>query len=157
MEHTIIIISFFLIYFHISGLATTNILRLTSGNTLTIMSSKCKCDNCGKKISAFYQLPIVSYIICKGECKNCGTKIPVYPLIMEIAVFIGMFLITVLFEFSVKGVVFSFLYYEVVRITTIQLRGRRNSQFVKQYIIAVLLMLPFCLLACFVALLYSEV
>lgn len=157
MDHTIIIISFFLIYFHISGLATTNILRLTYGNTLTITSSECKCDSCGKKISAFYQLPIISYIICKGKCKNCGVKIPVYPLILEIAVFSGMHMITALFGFSVKGVAFSFLYYEVLRITTILIRGKRNSQFAKQYVFAVLLMLPFCLLTCFVALLFSEI
>lgn len=39
MERIIIIIAFFLIYFHISGLATTNILRLTRGNVSTVLAS----------------------------------------------------------------------------------------------------------------------
>ena len=92
-EHLIIYLALFFIYFHIGGLATTNILRLTKGNSNFVLSSKCECDSCGFKIPAILQLPVVSYIICKGKCKNCGTLIPVFPLILELAVMIGMFLI----------------------------------------------------------------
>ena len=62
MNQIIIITAFFLAYFMVSGLATTNILRLTSGNTLPVLSSKCVCDSCGKKITPFFQLPIISFI-----------------------------------------------------------------------------------------------
>ena len=51
------------VYYHIGGLATTNMLRLTSGNSLPINSSKCVCDNCGTKITPFFQsrsFPILS-------------------------------------------------------------------------------------------------
>ena len=157
MEKSIIIIALFVIYFHISGLATTNIIRLTAGNKLPVLSSECKCDSCKKNISAFFQLPIISYIICKGKCLHCNSKIPLYPLFLEITVLIGMCSITVLFNFSIKGVVFSFMFYEFLRILLVKIKGRRNSEFVKQYLIAVLLMIPFFLFSCFVVILYQMV
>ena len=110
---TIIIIAIYVMYFFISGLSTTNILRLTSGNSLRVLDSKCVCDNCGSRINVFLQTPIVSYIICKGKCLKCGCAIPVYPLILEICVFVGMCTITTLFKFSYGGVVAAFLYYSM--------------------------------------------
>ena len=153
----IIVISLFLIYFHISGLATTNILRLTANNNLPVLASKCCCDSCGAKIPPHLQLPIISYIICGGKCKNCGTKIPVFPLILELTVLSGMSAITLLLNVTFVAVSASFLFYELVRIVTVVLKGKRNTQFGKQYLIAVLAMLPFYALTLFVAVLYSIV
>ncbi|MBQ2943228.1 MAG: prepilin peptidase [Ruminococcus sp.] len=155
MNQLIIIISFFLIYYHISGLATTNILRLTANNTLPILSSKCYCDNCNTKISFFMQLPIISYIICKGKCKNCGTKIPLFPLLLEIVIFSGMSVISAFSNFSYFGTLLSFLFYELIRLITIILKGKRETQFLKQYIISVLAMIPFFLMTMFVAVIYN--
>ena len=157
MEKLFIKTALLIIYFHISGLATTNIIRLTAGNTLSILSSECKCDVCKKNISAFYQLPIISYIICKGKCQQCKAQIPLYPFILETTVFIGMSIIAVITDFSVRGVILSFLFYELMRILVIKIKGKRHSQFAKQYLIAVLLMVPFFLCACFVSILYQIV
>lgn len=157
MDHIIIIVAYFLIYFNISGLATTNILRLTSGNKLPILASKCRCDNCGTPITPFFQLPIVSYIVCKGKCGNCKIKLPIGALLLEIAILIGMFAISVIFSFSGLGVTLSFLYYEIVRVIVVVKRGRRQEAFVKQYVIAVISMIPFYLLTLFVSLIYSVV
>lgn len=155
IESIIIYIALFLIYFHIGGLATTNIIRLTKGNSSPVLASKCVCDNCGSKIPALLQLPVVSFIICKGKCKNCGIKIPIYPLILELVTMIGMFLVSVAFKLSILGVTASFLYYEVLRIILICLKGKRGSDFTKNYIVAVLSMIPFYLLTLFVSLIYS--
>lgn len=153
----IIVFSLFFIYYHICGLATTNILRLTTNNTLPILSSKCYCDNCGTTIPPLLQLPIVSFVICKGKCKNCGTKIPLFPLILEIIIFLGMSVISSLTKYTYIGISVSFLFYEIVRITTILLIGKRKTQFAKQYLIAVISMIPFYLSALFVAFLYKIV
>ncbi len=151
-ERIIIYISLFFIYFHIGGLSTTNILRLTKGNSSSILSSKCVCDNCGSKISPFLQLPVLSFIICRGRCKSCGNKIPIFPLLLELIVMLGMSLISFVFNVSVLGITASYLYYEVIRIFVIAINGRRDSSFTKNYIIAVLSMIPFYLLTLFVAL-----
>ncbi len=153
----IIVFSLFLVYYHISGLATTNILRLTANNTLPILSSKCYCDNCGATIPPLLQLPIISYLICRGKCKNCGTKIPLFPLLLEIIIFLGMSIISSLMKYSYISISISFLYYEVVRIVTILVIGKRTSQFGKQYFIAVLSMIPFYLSSLFIVLLYKIV
>ncbi len=158
MQDKIIIwVAMFIIYFHIGGLATTNILRLTKGNKATILCSKCICDNCGEKIPALLQLPIISYIICKGKCKSCGTKIPVYPLILEVLVIGGMYLITTLLSYSYLAILLSFIYYELTRIVVIMILGKREEAFAKQYFIAVVAMLPYFACSLFVAMLYSVV
>lgn len=154
MHQVIIIVSMFLIYFHISGLATTNILRLIKGNTSPVLTSKCFCDNCGMAIPPYLQLPIISYVICKGKCKSCGIQIPVFPLLLESTILFGMFAITVLLRCTFAAVSISFLFYEIVRIVTVLVKGKRDNQFGKQYVIAVLAMIPFYVLTLFVALLY---
>lgn len=156
-NQTIVIASLYLIFFHISGLSTTNILRLTSGNTQSILSSKCYCDTCGMRISPFWQLPILSYIICKGKCRSCNSKIPLFPLFLEITIFSGMSLITSFFQYNFAGICLSFVFYELIRILTIVFKGKRNLQFTKQYLIAVISMIPFFLSALFIAFLYNIV
>ena len=155
MKQTIVVIALFFIYFHISGLATTNILRLTKGCKTSVLSSKCVCDSCSSKIPPFFQLPIISYLLCKGKCKFCGCKIPVSGLILEVIVLIGMSLITILCMFSVYGVLLSFLFYEIVRIAVIIKHGKRADSFIKQYVIAVISMIPFLFCSIFTALLYG--
>lgn len=157
MEQGIIILAFFFLYFNISGLSTTNILRLTSGNELPILASKCVCSNCGSPITAFYQLPIISYALCKGRCKNCKVKIPVQGLMLEFTILIGMFLISATMSFSLLSITLSFVYYEVIRIVILVINGRRQNGFAKQYFIAVLAMLPYYLITLFVALIYKAV
>ena len=155
MKKTILYIAFFFVYFHISGLSTTNILRLTRGNSRPVLDSKCCCDKCGYVIPPILQLPIVSYIACKGKCKNCGVRIPEFPLQLELIVLMGMFVITVLMQCSFCAVGFSFLFYELIRIVVVIVLGKRAEQFAKQYVIAVLAMVPFYVLTLFVALIYS--
>ena len=157
MSKIIVTVALFYMYYHIGGLATTNILRLTAGNTLPVLSSKCVCDSCGAKIGVFNQFPIVSYFVCRGKCKNCGAKIPVFPLVLETVVMAGMATITSICRMSYGGVILSFLYYEVVRIVVITIKGRRDEQFKKQYLIAVAIMLTYWIPTLWAAFLYTIV
>ena len=157
MEKIIVIVAFFFVYFHISGLATTNILRLTRGNELPILASKCVCANCGAPITPFHQLPIISYIVCGGKCRMCKSKIPIDGLILEIVVLIGMFLLSFFWNFSFLGVTISFVYYEIVRVFVVVNKGKRASLFAKQYLIAMMAMIPFYLMTLFVSLIYTAV
>ena len=143
--------------FFISGLATTNILRLTKGNTLPINSKKCNCSICGGKITPLMQTPIISYILYKGKCKYCNTSIPLNGLVLEIITCVGMTLIAALFRFSPLGILWGFLYYELLRIMFILVLGKRETEFAKQYVIAVLSMLPFLCIVEFEALIIEFV
>lgn len=157
VEHIIIISALFFVYYNIGGLSTTNILRLTAGNTLAVNSSVCKCDVCGQKIMPWMQMPIISFVNCKGKCKNCGVTLQLYQLLLEIIVMFGMAFITMLSKFSYIGVIFSFAYYELIRIVFIKLRGRRKNEFKKQYLIAVISMMPFLLICLFIVMLFAIV
>ena len=157
MEKCILIVALFTIYFHIGGLATTNILRLTKGNKADVNYPHCTCDNCGYNIPPFLQFPVISYVITKGKCKNCGIQIPKYPLVLEIAVMLGMFLITVVSRFTVLGVLLSFAYYEGVRVFVVKKLGKREEEYEKQYKKAVISMIPFVLCTMFVIFLYGIV
>ena len=144
-------------YFMLGGLATTNILRLTKGNTLGVFSSKCFCANCNMRITPLNQLPIVSYIACKGHCRQCHTPLPKYALVLELLVFFGMSVISAVFHFRPYGVLVSFAYYEVIRIIFILHFGKRETQFVKQYLLALIAMAGHLAIVEFMALLLREV
>ena len=157
MERTVFLLAFPGIYYHISGLATTNMLRLTRGNICSVWESRCTCDACGAAIPPLLQLPIISYVLCKGRCRQCGAAIPRFSLVLEVTVWCLMTLLTALCGFSVMGVSLSFLGYELVRVAVLALYGRRETDFAGQYIRAVVSMLPFYGMTVFVALLYSVV
>lgn len=157
MSRIVVIIGLFYMYYHIGGLATTNILRLTAGNTLPVLSSKCVCDSCGAKIGVFDQFPIVSYLACRGRCRHCNTKIPVFPLLLEITIIAGMIIITCIFHLSYLGVIASFLYYEIIRVLVIMVKGRRKEQFIRQYVIAALTMFTYWIPTLWAAFLYTIV
>lgn len=142
-------------YFHIGGLSTTNIIRLTKGNSLPVLASKCQCSNCGSKIPPLLQLPVISFIVCKGKCRECGIKIPIYPLVIEIATMLGMFIISVLLNLSILGITLSFLYYEALRILILCIKGKRKNNFTRNYALALLSMVPFYLSALFISLIHS--
>lgn len=150
-----VIIGIIISYFTLGGLATTNILRLLKGSSFHVYSSECSCPNCGGKITVPMQTPIISYLVDGGKCRYCKSPIPINGLILEIIIFVGMTLISSLLHFSFFGVICSFLYYEAVKIGYILFYGKRESAFVKQYILSFFAILFLWLLVEFMALLLS--
>ncbi len=149
----VIVCAVCLAYYVIGGMATTNILRLLKGSYLSVEARNCYCDNCNLKISLIDQTPIISYFFCKGKCRHCGVKIPRMGLILEIIVFSGMSLLSALFGFSLLGVLMSFIYFELIKLVYIFRYGRREKNFLKQYILSILINVPLFLLVEFMALL----
>lgn len=48
----------------------------------SVKSGRSVCDNCGKEILWYDNIPLLSYLLLSGKCRNCGKKIsPRYPLI----------------------------------------------------------------------------
>lgn len=147
----IIRIAICLTYYHICGLATTNIERLCKGSNLSVTYSKCFCPVCNKRINWFLQLPIISYIICRGRCRNCASKIPTKSLMLEIIVFTVMTVISAAFDFSPKGVLLSFGCYELIKLIYIKLNGKRDKSFIKEYFISMLFIVFFLTVTEFMA------
>lgn len=56
------------------------ILRLPRGQSLANPPSHCPA--CGKTLSFFEMIPVLSYVVLRGKCRHCGCKIsPMYPLV----------------------------------------------------------------------------
>jgi leader peptidase (prepilin peptidase) / N-methyltransferase len=50
--------------------------------TYNLVVPRSACPKCGAMISAWQNIPVVSYIFLRGACANCGAKISIrYPLI----------------------------------------------------------------------------
>jgi len=50
--------------------------------TFNLMLPASRCCDCGHKITALENIPVISYLFLKGKCSECGTKIsPRYPII----------------------------------------------------------------------------
>jgi leader peptidase (prepilin peptidase)/N-methyltransferase len=72
---------FFLLGAAVGSFLNVVIHRLPEGKSL--LSPPSHCPICGKSIRWFDNIPIISYIILKGECRDCGTSIPIRYLIVE--------------------------------------------------------------------------
>ncbi|MDQ3876845.1 MAG: prepilin peptidase [Actinomycetota bacterium] len=48
----------------------------------SLATDRSRCPRCGKVISWYDNIPVVSYLILRGRCRNCGQKISIrYPII----------------------------------------------------------------------------
>ena len=95
------------------------------------------CSDCGKKLSFFEKIPVLSYIFLRGKCRHCDKKIESTYIILELITGI-LFLITV---YSLKldiidinitdfiSFIFIGLYYTYIILTIgTELKSKRISQ-----------------------------
>jgi len=48
------------------------------------------CERCGKYLTVYELIPILSYILNKGKCSKCGYKVPIYYPLSELILGMGM-------------------------------------------------------------------
>ena len=62
-----------------------NVVILRYGTGKSFAKGSSQCFSCGKKLSWYELVPILSFLFQKGKCKGCGSKISwQYPLIETI-------------------------------------------------------------------------
>ncbi len=60
------------------------IYRLPRG--LSLIRPPSSCPQCGTRIKAYDNIPVLSYLLLRGKCRSCGLKIsPAYPLVELLA------------------------------------------------------------------------
>lgn len=47
------------------------------------------CEKCGKYLTVYELIPVISYFIFKGKCSKCGFKVPIYYPFSELLLGIG--------------------------------------------------------------------
>ena len=58
----------------------------SSASTYNLMVPRSACPNCGHAISAWENIPVISYLLLRGKCKECGTAISLrYPVIEAVS------------------------------------------------------------------------
>ncbi|ACV28689.1 prepilin peptidase [Anaerococcus prevotii] len=50
----------------------------------SIVFPRSHCESCGKSLSPFELIPVISFLIQKGRCRSCGSKISPDNIFMEI-------------------------------------------------------------------------
>ncbi len=60
---------------------------------VSILKGRSWCDKCGKGISWYDNIPILSFLLLRGRCRNCGKKISARYLIIELMTGIGFLII----------------------------------------------------------------
>ena len=50
----------------------------------SIIYPRSHCESCGKSLSPFELIPVISYLIQKGRCRSCGARISPDNIFMEI-------------------------------------------------------------------------
>lgn len=64
------------IYLRDSQVTPSSYLRLQRSSWTYLLLGRSRCDSCGKSISWFQNIPIISYGLLKGKCSNCKASIP---------------------------------------------------------------------------------
>lgn len=65
-------------------------------NGESIATGRSRCDNCGRQIAGYDLIPVLSFLILRGQCRYCGHQIGPLPLATEL-VSIAVALIPVAF------------------------------------------------------------
>ena len=90
----------------------------------SIATPRSMCPGCNSLISAYDNIPVISYILLKGKCRNCGIPISLrYPLVETIS---GLTAIAVFMRFgiSAEGLIYFTFVSALIVITFIDIDHR---------------------------------
>ncbi len=138
MSLHIIHISILFTFYIIGAFSTTDILRLSKGNTISVSAPDCHCPVCGNKIPLYDQIPILSYFINHQKCRFCGSKIPPSELILELFVFFLLSFTSVISDFSYSGFFLCLLFYQLTKIISLLIMKPRKNSFLKNLFLSLL-------------------
>lgn len=131
METYILYLAICFCFYILGAYATTDILRLTKGSTVSVNAPDCYCPVCNHRILLRDQLPIIAYIRNQGACRNCKSKIPFSDLFLEIYLFVTLSSAAVLLHFSWTAYFLCLAIYEGTKLAFLLRFGKRETSFLK--------------------------
>ncbi len=124
-------------FYIIGAFATTDILRLLKGSSISVSDPECFCPICGSKIPLCDQLPVVSYFFNRGKCRSCHSKIPLSNLFLEIFLCFFLSLIALFTGFSYGGLLLCILFYQFIKLLFLFRYGVRKKDFAKNLCLSI--------------------
>ena len=86
---------------------------------INLVTPRSHCPKCKHQISAFQNIPVISYLFLKGKCNNCENKISIrYPLI-EIVSGISVVIVAYYFGVSTQTLFALFLTWSLIALSMI--------------------------------------
>lgn len=83
-----------------------NVVLLRKNTGETVVYGRSRCFSCGKEITWYDNIPIISYVVLGGKCRNCHSTISIqYPLV---ELLVGLLAVLVFINIYTKSPVFSF-------------------------------------------------
>lgn len=131
MEQLILRMAICFTFYILGAYATTDILRLLKGSTVSVTAPDCYCPICNNKIALTDQFPIISYIRNHGKCRHCKSTIPFFDLFLEVFLFVLLSAVSILLNFSWLAYGLCVLIYELTKIVLLITHGKREQDFCK--------------------------
>ncbi len=75
--------------------------EIPSSEKYSLVAPRSSCPQCGHKITALENIPVISYLLLKGKCKSCKTSISLRYPIIEVLTGILIGLVSWKFGFSI--------------------------------------------------------
>jgi leader peptidase (prepilin peptidase)/N-methyltransferase len=90
--------------------------------TFNLITPRSACPQCGHKITALENIPVISYLLQKGKCTGCGAKISSqYPLI-ELLTGIMTLGVVMVFGYTFQALAALFFTWALIALAIIDLR-----------------------------------
>lgn len=115
------------IFFFVLGLVFGNFLNVVIGrlpNHESLISPSSHCPKCGHPVRFYDNIPVISYLILKGQCRDCKNRISIqYPLVELLTgfIFIGLYHV---YSLSWEFLGFSILALFLITIAVIDLHSK---------------------------------
>ena len=132
-------IALFLSFIVLGAYSTTDIIRLSSFGTSSINDGDCFCPVCLHKLRLRDQIPTLSYILNNGKCHFCGSSIPKSDFFLEIIIYLGCILISLLTGFSTLSFILTIIYYESVKLIYVIKFRKRKDRFLTNLCLSILI------------------
>ncbi len=137
MQEYLLYFSLYFVFYIMGAYATTDILRLLKGSTITVNAPDCYCPICHNKISLRDQLPIISYIKNDKKCFHCKSPIPISDLFLEVFLFLTLSITCTCLNFSWYAYFLCIVIYEGTKIAFLVYYGPRQDSFQKNLFISI--------------------
>lgn len=131
-------VSVFFSFYILGAFATTDILRLTKDSVVPVCDSHSYCPSCGHSLRLRDQIPILSYLFCRGRCRYCSAKIPAGNFILEILIFLLGSVISLSTHFQWNGYLFMMFFYVALKIGVIIILGKCTVHFRRNLLLSFL-------------------